>query len=152
MLAHVSSPEPSTGRRGKAGQRFHDLAINFAPQDFSTHCAGSPPGGELKVAAAIVLDAERSHVVVVERRLFDVNTFLRSPSQGWTFGVSPPGKRSSVAPVYIEYRHCLVALNRLVGSMVIPRQQRVVATKGTPPPRVLSSRVGHLTSFSAPCV
>ena len=57
-----------------------------------------------------------------------------------------PSREEEQGGTGIELHHCLFALNRLVGSVVVPRQRRVGTTEaaeGTPPPRVLPPRVRH---------
>ena len=70
--------------------------------------------------------------------MFDVTTLWAIPSQGWTFGVSPPGRRNRGVPIF-EFAIASFARNRLVSSVVVPRQQRVgftEAAEGLHTPRV----------------
>ena len=72
--------------------------------------------------------------------MFDVTTLWAIPSQGWTFGVSPPGRRNRGVPIF-EFAIASFARNRLVSSVVVPRQQRVgftEAAEGLHTPRVLA--------------
>lgn len=68
--------------------------------------------------------------------MFDLRSFLTSsPSQGWTFGVSPPRRRNRM--VVLDFVHRLFARSRLMDSVVVSHQQRaglIEANEGRAPP------------------